>query len=622
MIQFKSIGLQLGDKTLFDELNWTIYPGQKIGLIGANGAGKTTLFKLLTREMKEDKGTLILSNQLDIAHLSQEMTALSSSALDYVLDGDAKRSALLVQLEKAELNNQGERIGELHAQLLDWDAYNAPLRAEQLLLGLGFSRSQLANSVETFSGGWRVRLNLGRTLMSRADLLLLDEPTNHLDLEAIIWLESWLNQYQGTVLIISHDRDFLDHTIGSIAHLYQQGIKTYTGNYSAFEKQRAEQYLVQQRHAEKIAEKRAHLQQFIDRFKAKATKAKQAQSRIKALEKLPEIQAAYVEAGYSFEIACPEKQPNPLLQIKEATLGYQDNPLLEKVNLHIGPQDRIGLLGLNGAGKSTLIKALAQANLLLLEGERAIHPDTKIGYFAQHQVEQLTLSASPLWHLQRLDPQARDQILRDYLGRFNFSGDRALTPIISFSGGEKSRLALACLLYQRPNLILLDEPTNHLDIEVREALCEALQLYEGAIVMVSHDRHLLETVCDTFYLVEKGQCHYFSDSLAPYIEWRMQANKSPRTSSKQASSTVVKKKLDSAELKKLRSQATLLEKRINQNERQRQTIQAKLADGTLYDASKIDKLTALQLEERKLETEIASDELTWLEIMTNIENNT
>ena len=612
MIVLKQIGLQFAQKTLFDDLQLTIHPLQKIGLVGANGAGKSTLFRLIERKIKEDRGEVWIPPQWQISHLEQDVPALSISAMDYVLSGDVQREALYEALALAEAEDDGLKIGEIHGLLHEIDAYTAHVRAAQLLDGLGFSPESIHDPVSTFSGGWRVRLNLARILMSRADLLLLDEPTNHLDLEAIIWLEAWLKQYQGSLLIISHDRDFLDNTVDSIAHLFQYHLKMYTGNYEAFERQRAEQLLLQQKNVDKVAQKRAHLQQFVDRFRAKATKAKQAQSRMKALEKLPMIQAARIESPFSFEIAAPAKQPNPLMQLQTVDLGYGKTPLLSDIELNLGPGARIGLLGLNGVGKSSLIKVLAD-EIQPMRGVRMIHPDTKIGYFAQHQLDHLRVDCSPLWHLQQLSPNTREQFLRDYLGRFNFRGEEALSPVGTFSGGEKSRLALALLIFQEPNLLLLDEPTNHLDLEMRDALTEALQLYEGAMVIVSHDRHLLESVCDEFYLVEKGVVRFFSSELQDYFIWRQQ-EKTQKTREKSKLNAPKKIVLAQAELKALRMEIKTIEKRLEQAEIARQKNEHLLADADLYTPDKATALKALQEKQQTILAGIEADEVVWLKL--------
>lgn len=617
MITLKNIHLQLGHKTLFDGLNLTIHAGQKIGLVGVNGSGKTTLFSLLERETKEDGGEFYMPPNWHISHLEQEIPSLSISALEYVLEGDQKRAALLEQLTVAENEHDGMKIAEIHGHLQDIDSYTAPARAAQLMDGLGFLPDQIHNTVASFSGGWRVRLNLARILISRADLLLLDEPTNHLDLEAIVWLENWLKQYQGSIIIISHDRDFLDNTVSAIAHLYNHQIKLYSGNYSSFEQQRAEQLILQQKTFEKLEQKRAHLQSFVDRFRAKATKAKQAQSRMKALEKLPAIQAAQVDSPFTFEIPNPVKQPNPLLQLQYANAGYGDKVVLQSVNLNIAPGERIGLLGLNGAGKSTLIKLLA-GQIQPLSGERLIHPDTKIGYFAQHQLDYLRLDQSPLWHLQQLSPEVRDQELRGYLGGFNFRGDQALATIAPFSGGEKSRLALALLIWQKPNLLLLDEPTNHLDRDMREALTEALQFYEGAMVIVSHDRHLLRASCDEFYLVEKGEVSEFSSDLDDYLIWRQQQKSNPTTKNVAKKPSISAPIIDMAQRKIWQARIKVIELRLDKLQAELIKLDESLADQILYEPNQAEKLSKLQQKQKQHTDEVNQLEAEWMELAAKV----
>lgn len=615
MISLKSIHLQRGKKTLFDNLNLTIHAGQKIGLVGVNGSGKSSLFSLILRQVKEDGGEFYMPANWQIGYLAQDTPSLPIPAIEYVLQGDQVRETLLKDLEIAEQEHEGMRIAELHGHLHDIDGYTAPSRAAQLLDGLGFSQEKIQQPVASFSGGWRVRLNLARILMSRADILLLDEPTNHLDLEAIVWLENWLKNYRGSILLISHDRDFLDNTIDSIAHLYKQQVKLYSGNYSAFEMQRAEQLTIQQKTFEKTQQKREHLQSFVDRFKAKATKAKQAQSRMKALEKLPIIQAAHLDSPFSFEIPNPVKQPNPLLQLNDVTIGYANKVILPKVDFSIAPGKRIGLLGLNGAGKSTLIKALAN-EIPALSGDRMIHPDTKIGYFAQHQLDYLRLDESALWHLQKLSPLTREQTLRDYLGGFNFRGEQALSPIAPFSGGEKSRLALALLIWQRPNLLLLDEPTNHLDREMREALTEALQFYEGSMVIVSHDRHLLRASCDEYYLVENGKVTPFSSDLDDYLIWRQQQRNLPDPNKKTA--TPKKVEITADKKKELQTQSKKIEAQLDKLQAALTDIDAKLMDQTLYEGQKAEQLKQLQQKQKQLTDEINQLETQWMQLAEHL----
>lgn len=518
MIQLTQLSLQRGPRFLLEEVNLIIQSQQKVGVIGINGSGKSSFFALLRGVMQPDKGDISLPKNLRTAHLAQEIPALSQSALNYVLAGDSELTELNAALHQAEQAHNNNKIAHYHERLAQIEAYSAPARAAQLLYGLGFSHHEYQNPVSDFSGGWRMRLNLAQTLMCRSDLLLLDEPTNHLDLDALLWLEQWLRQYQGTLLLISHDRDFLDGVVSHIAHIDQKQIKLYTGNYSAFEEQRAAYLALQQALMQKQEQKRAHLQKFIDRFKAKASKARQAQSRVKALEKLETIAAVQVASEFSFEFPSCGVVPNPLLKLHQAQIGYAQKTILSQVNFYIGAGSRVGLLGPNGAGKSTLMKALA-GELPLMQGELNSHKALRIGYFAQHQYDYLDLTATPLIHFRRIDDKTSELALRSFLGGFGFSGERALTPITNFSGGEKARLALALLVWQKPNLLLLDEPTNHLDLEMREALLLALQEYEGALVIVSHDRHLLRITTDELFLVASGKVQEFSGDLASYQQW-------------------------------------------------------------------------------------------------------
>ena len=523
MIQFKNLSLVRGVKNLLEAATFQLHPGHKVGLTGANGAGKSSLFALLRGELHQEVGDLDMPPQWVIAHVAQEMTELSQAALEFTLDGDAELREIEQALIQAELNHEGEKIADLHQRLTDIEGYSAKARAAALLDGLGFAQTDLARPVSDFSGGWRVRLNLARALMCRSDLLLLDEPTNHLDLDAVYWLESWLRDYRGTLLLISHDRDFLDAVVNNVLHIEQQRITLYRGGYSDFERQRGEKLALQQAMFEKQQRKVAHLHSYIDRFRVQATKARQAQSRIKALERMEMISAAHVDSQFNFEFRAPVSAPDPLLVLDDVDAGYKDlkqanKIILNKALLSIRPGERIGLLGKNGAGKSTLIKLLA-AELSPLSGKRVEGKDLRIGYFAQHQLEQLRLNESPLQHMLRLDATTREQEHLNYLGGFDFKGDMARSSIENFSGGEKSRLALALLIWTRPNLLLLDEPTNHLDLEMRHALTLALQDYVGGVILVSHDRALLRASCDNFVLVANGSVTPFDGDLDDYKNW-------------------------------------------------------------------------------------------------------
>ena len=628
MITLKNLSLQRGTKLIFERVNLTIYAGQKVGIVGANGCGKSTLFALLRDEIHPDAGDLDLPPRITIAHVAQETPALPVPAIEYVIDGDRELRLLQQQLAKAESEHDGTRIAEIHAQLDHADGYSANARAARLLAGLGFDQQQLQTPVSAFSGGWRMRLNLAQALMCRSDLLLLDEPTNHLDLETVMWLENWLRAYQGTLLLISHDRDFLDATVNQIAHVANNQITLYTGNYEEFERQKAERLAQQQAAFQKQQREIAHLQSFIDRFKAKATKAKQAQSRVKALERMELIAAAHIDSPFSFSFRDPESSPNPLLRIETATAGYAAKPVLDRINLSIQAGSRIGLLGLNGAGKSTLIKLLA-GEMSPLSGQRVEGKGLKIGYFAQHQLETLRPDESALWHLQKLDPNAKEADLRSFLGGFDFCGDNALQPVGPFSGGEKSRLALALLIWQRPNLLLLDEPTNHLDLEMREALTFALQDYSGSMIVVSHDRHLLRATTDDFWLVENGAVTPFDGDLDDYRRYRMEQGANEDVSSgatagvdrKQQKRLEAEQRQRQAQLRKpLENRLRKVEPEIERLTAEKQQLEQQLADSALYEAAQKDALKQALLRQSEVQNRLDELELEWLELQTELES--
>lgn len=539
MIRFNQFSLARGVKPLFEATSFTLNPGEKAGLVGANGAGKSTLFSVLRGELHPDAGDFSLPPSWRIAHVAQETPAAEKTALEYTLDGDAALREIEARIAQAEASHDGEALGHAHAAFADADGYTAPARAEALLLGLGFTLAQTREQVASFSGGWRMRLNLAQALMCRSDLLLLDEPTNHLDLDAIVWLEDWLGRYAGTLVIISHDREFLDSVCNVTLHLENRQVKRYGGNYSQFEILRAQQLALQQNAYDKQQKTIAHLQSFIDRFKAKATKARQAQSRMKALEKMERIAPAHATSPFTFEFRTPDAAPNPMLVMEDVRCGYRTDeaieiPILDGVTLSVQNGQRIGLLGANGQGKSTLVKTLA-GTLDALGGTMRAGRGLAIGYFAQHQLETLRPDDSPLAHLARIAPEAREQELRDFLGGFNFSGDMAAAPIAPFSGGEKARLALALIIWQKPNLLLLDEPTNHLDLETRHALTMALAQFEGTLILVSHDRHLLRASTDQFMLVAKHRLLPFDGDLDDYRDWLLQHAAETRAAAKAAS---------------------------------------------------------------------------------------
>ncbi|TAM61616.1 MAG: ATP-binding cassette domain-containing protein [Rhodanobacter sp.] len=527
MIAFRHFALRRGSRLLLSDIDLVIQSGWRLGVIGRNGCGKSSLFAALQGQLDADAGELDLPAKLRLASVAQETPALPDAAIDYVLGGDQELAEVLQAESDALVRGDMEALAGVHHRIEELHAYDARARAGRLMHGLGFMPDTHERAVKEFSGGWRVRLNLARALMAPSELLLLDEPTNHLDLDAVLWLEEWLRRYQGTLLIISHDREFLDGVITHTMHLNDGKAKLYTGNYSAFERLRAEQLRQQQISHEREQAERAHLQSFIDRFKAKATKAKQAQSRMKRLEKLAGTEAVRAERAFSFQFPVPGRLPESMLQLEDVVAGYAALPLplaekdvvvLSDVRFSLEAGERIGLLGPNGAGKSTLVKTLV-GELEILGGERKAHKDLKIGYFAQHTVESLHEGSSPLDHLQAKAPGVATQVMRDFLGTWNFAGDRAFESVDGFSGGERARLALALIAWDKPNLLLLDEPTNHLDLDMREALADALADFDGTLVLVSHDRHLLGMVCDSFWRVADGVVESFDGDLDDYARW-------------------------------------------------------------------------------------------------------
>jgi ATP-binding cassette subfamily F protein 3 len=571
---------------------------------------------MLRGELHADKGDVELPAQWRIAHVAQETPALERSALEYAIDGDAALRAVEESLRSAEAANDGARMAELHGELADADVYTARPRAEALLLGLGFKADELERPVSTFSGGWRMRLNLAQALMCRSDLLLLDEPTNHLDLDAIIWLEDWLRRYPGTLIVISHDRDFLDGVVKAIVHIDQRKLRRYTGDYSSFETQRAQAVVLAAAQVEKQARERAHLQSFIDRFRAKATKARQAQSRMKMLAKMEDLAPLHVAAPFSFEFRDPERSPDPLLVLEDVEAGYRDNRadkrVLSGVKLSLRANERIGLLGVNGAGKSTLVKTIAGV-LPVLAGVATFNKGLEIGYFAQHQVEMLRDDESPLWHLRRLAPQAREQDLRNYLGSFNFPGDMATDPVGQFSGGEKARLALALIVWQRPNLLLLDEPTNHLDLETREALTVALAQFEGTLVLVSHDRHLLRATTDRLLIVANGTLAEFDGDLDDYRDSLLKRDVAPKA----AKPAKPAPKPKATNRKPIEARIKRLEEIMNRLSTQKATLEARLADPAVYQDA--EALQALLQDQAYVAREIEQVESEWLAKQAELE---
>ncbi|WP_440877613.1 ATP-binding cassette domain-containing protein [Thalassotalea sp. PLHSN55] len=629
MISATDLSLDRGAKNLISASSFTIHPNHKVGLVGANGCGKSSLFAALLQDLQPDAGSITLPANWTISTVKQETPALEQSALDYVMDGDKEFRQLEKQLEQARAEDNGNQEAIIINKIDAIGGYSLPARAGELLHGLGFLQSQLTNPVKAFSGGWRMRLNLAQALISRADLLLLDEPTNHLDLDAVIWLQRWLKRFDGTLVLISHDRDFLDDVIGQILHIEHQQAKLYSGNYTAFERQRAEHLAQQDAQFQKQQKEVAHLTSFVDRFRAKASKAKQAQSRLKRLQKLPELAPAHVDSQFTFSFEAPESLPYPLLALKESQCGYNpETIILDEVGLTLVPGSRIGLLGRNGAGKSTLIKSLA-GELALQAGERYCAQELKIGYFSQHQLEQLHFSSSPAEHILRAKPELGEPQARTFLGRFGFSGDQALEPVGNMSGGEKARLVLALIVLEKPQLLLLDEPTNHLDLEMRQALVLALQDFEGAIILIAHDRYLLESCVDEFFLVANGQVQEFNGDIDDYQQWLNDDKKFTAQSAKSSSSssepTVDKKqqRREQAELRKkaspLRKQADKLEKQMHKWQSELEQVETTLGDSEIYQAEHKAKLTELLKVQAKLKGDIEEVEMQWLELEEQIE---
>jgi ATP-binding cassette subfamily F protein 3 len=627
MIRLQSLTLQRGPQRLLEDAELTLHAGQKAGLIGANGAGKSSLFALLRGELTPDNGDCSLPADWRIAHMRQEVDTLDRLAVDYVLDGDLRLRQVQGDLAAAEAAHDGAAQARLHSELDSADGYTADARARKLLAGLGFTNEQMERQVGDFSGGWRMRLNLAQALMCPSDLLLLDEPTNHLDLDAILWLEDWLKSYPGTLMLISHDRELLDAVVDHIAHVEQKKITLYRGGYSAFERARAERLAQQQQAYEKQQVQRAHMEKYIARFKAQATKARQAQSRIKALERMEELSAAHVDSPFDFTFRESDKISSPLMDLSDARLGYGDTTILQKVKLQLTPGARIGLLGPNGAGKSTLIKNLA-GELEPLSGRMMRGENTVVGYFAQHQLDSLDSKASPLLHLQRIAPTEREQTLRDFLGGFDFRGARIDEPVLNFSGGEKARLALALIAWEKPNLLLLDEPTNHLDLEMRLALTMALQEFSGAVLVVSHDRHLLKSTTDNFLLVADGVVQEFDGDLDDYTRWLADYRlRNAPVSNTPVNPDKTDKKAQRQQAAALRQQlaphkreADKLEKELGVLHEKLAKIEASLGDSAIYEAANKDKLRDLLAEQAKLKVRESELEEAWMEALELLES--
>ena len=621
MLVFSDLSLRRGSKPLLESASFSIHPGQKVGVTGANGVGKSSLFALIRGELAQDSGNFSKPPGWVLAHVKQETPSSQQTALDYALHGDEEYISLQAQIAQAD----GAHLGELHARLDAIDGYTAESRAATLLHGLGFKPEEITRPVSSFSGGWRMRLNLAQALMCRSDLLLLDEPTNHLDLDAVIWLQDWLKSYRGTLLLISHDREFLDAICTHIAHIEHGRLTLYTGNYSTFEITRAEKLAQQQAAYEKQKREREHMQKYVDRFRAQATKARQAQSRLKALERMEVISAAHVDSQFHFSFRDPEKLPERLLNMQGVAVGYGDKTIIAGVKLQILAGERIGLIGPNGAGKSTLIKFLA-AELPAQNGECWQAQDLKIGYFAQHQLEQLNPEHTPLQHIRALDKQAREQDLRNFLGGFGFQGARVDEAVAPFSGGEKARLALALLIYQRPNLLLLDEPTNHLDLEMRLALSMALQEFSGAMVIVSHDRHMLKTVTDKLLLVDSGKATEFDGDLDDYAVWlqtRFRAEEATATQpvdEPAAAHTAAGRKDQRREAAEKRKQLQPLKRKVEKLEaemdklnQQKHLLEELLGDPELYSEGHKTKLKQILQDKAALDSRLETIEMEWME---------
>ncbi len=631
MLNIQGLELRQGGEVLLQDASATLHAGWKVGVSGRNGSGKSTLFRLLLGETAPDAGRVNLPPDTRIAHMAQEIEAIDATAVDYVLAGHTEWQAVQDALTAAEARGDDAEMVRLHGELADLDGYTLRTRAEQLLTGLGFSPAAIEQPVGHFSGGWRMRLNLARALIRPSDLLLLDEPTNHLDLETVLWLEQWLRDYPGTLLVVAHDRDFLDNVCSHILHFEHRTLTLYKGGYSAFERQRAEQLAQQQAMYQKQQREIAHMERFIARFRAQANKARQAQSRLKSLERMEAIAPAHVDSPFQFSFPASEKSSTPLLNLDRADLGYDGSPVLSGVDLTLLPGQRIGLLGPNGAGKSTLIRTIA-GEQGPLTGERITGEHLAIGYFAQHQLEALDPEASPLLHLQRTDRHCDDQTRRNFLGGFGFHGDDALSPVKRFSGGERARLALALIAWERPNLLLLDEPTNHLDLEMRHALDLALQDFEGTVILVTHDRHLLRDSVDEFLLVAQGRVRPFDGDLEAYRRWLRDtadpwghadapdAGAAPTTEAASPSGATDDSRPDRRERaarreanKPLRQAAQRAERELARAEAERATVETALAEPALYtDPERHDERTELQRRQAELRTRIAALEEEWL----------
>lgn len=630
MIYINNLEVMRGNNTLLNNACATIYPHKRVGLIGRNGCGKSTLFALIKKEILPENGDINIPSSWVISSVAQETPGLEESALDYVIDGDKQYRALEKELKAAEETNDGMKAASLHMELENIQAYTINSRAGRLLLGLGFSTADFTKPTKEFSGGWRMRLNLAQALICRSDLLLLDEPTNHLDLDTVMWLEDWLKAYPGTLIIISHDRDFLDNICTNIIHIEHKKLNCYTGNYTDFEVERAQRLALEKAMYDKQQTELAHMQAFVDKFRYKATKAKQAQSRLKAMERMEKIVLAQADSPFSFSFFENENVlPPNLIRMDNLTAGYPDKTVLTSIKMNIVPGSRIGLLGRNGAGKSTLIKTIA-GEIPPLSGEFALAKAVKVGYFAQHQLEYLDPEGTPLSHLTALAPDARELELRSFLGGFGFSGDKVTDPVGHFSGGEKARLVLALLVWQKPNLLLLDEPTNHLDLQMREAIIIALSSFKGALIVVSHDRHLLRTTTDEFYSVSEGKVFPFDGDLDDYHEYLMELDKKEqeKLNAEKADERAHKpvqtndnfknkdqKRAEAAfrkTLSPLKKEIEKLEHSLDELNARKNELETILADASIYEAARKNELQAYLLEQSSVSEKLEEVETEWM----------
>ena len=628
MLTLQSISIRAGTKPLLDHASFTIYPGQKIGLIGQNGVGKTTLFKTILKEVALESGQLSLPTNWVVGYVEQEIAQTSQSVLKYVSYGDSAYAAISEKIDQYEQAENHDLLVTAYDDLDKISGFKIPNNAKQLLYGLGFKEKDFSKKIAEFSGGWQVRLKLARALMQRSDLLLLDEPTNHLDIEAVSWLEQWLKSYQGAILVISHDRDFLDQVVQGIAHIHNQKIYYYSGNFEAFERQRNEQLMQQQALHDKQKQQMQHLKSFIERFKAKASKAKQAQSRVKALSRMEQVAAVQASNPFQFKFPEPEHEPDPMMAIEHVSFAYGNNQILNEVDLVLRKGDRIGLVGVNGSGKTTLLKQLVGV-LKPQQGKVVLSKGVKIGYFAQHQLDSLVFQQSPLQHMLNLEQKPTDQEARDYLGQFGFSNNQCLESIETFSGGEKARLSLALIVFQKPNLIILDEPTNHLDMEMRDALDMAIQDFSGAIILVTHDKHLLASISDQYWWVHEGQVTNIHGGLEQYLQQRLKAVKLQQNADKDDKQVISKKLLrqNSAQLRKqleakirpYQKQLKKVEQKLEKEQLDLQAFHTLMEDESLYsDANKSELSDCLQ-QEARCQAKIDELEMEWMELEEKIE---